>query len=68
MPVLKFHCYDGAAGMSSPKSDIATQIKLLNRKCLYTHCYGHALDLTVGDVIENILSLNKRLGTAYKIC
>ena len=36
-------CYDGATAMSGPKSGVATQIKSLNGKCLYTHCYGHAL-------------------------
>ena len=61
-------CYDGAATMSGPKSGVATQIKSLNGKCLYTHCYGHALNLAVGDVIKNIPRLNETFSTAYEIC
>ena len=43
-------CCDGAASMAGKRSGVATQIKTLNNKCLYTHCYGHALNLAVGDV------------------
>ena len=35
-------CYDGAATMAGKRKGVATQIKAINRKCLYTHCYGHA--------------------------
>ena len=31
--------------MSGKKAGIATLFKLLNPKMLYTHCYGHALNL-----------------------
>ena len=61
-------CYDGAAAMSGPKSGVATQIKSLNGKCLYTHCYGHALNLAAGDVIKNIPRLNETFCAAYEIC
>ena len=37
-------CYDGATTMAGEKTRVATQIKALNSKCLYTHCYGHALN------------------------
>ena len=36
-------CYDGAA-----------QIKALISKCLYTHCYGHAINLSVKDACAKI--------------
>ena len=32
-------CYDGASTMAGEKTGVATQIKALNSKCLYTHCY-----------------------------
>ena len=35
-------CYDGAATMTGKRKRVATQIKAINGKCLYTHCYGHA--------------------------
>ena len=42
-------CYDGASVMSGAKSGVAKRIKLVNPKCLYTHCYGHSLNLCVKD-------------------
>ena len=61
-------CFDGAASMAGPKSGVATKIKSLNEKCLYTHCYGNALNLAIGDVIKNVKSLSETFGTAYEIC
>ena len=40
--------------MADTKSRVATQLKLLNRKCLFKHCYGHVLNLAVGDAIQNL--------------
>ena len=37
-------CYDGTATMSGQKS--------MNGKCLFTHCYGHALNLGIGGTIK----------------
>ena len=47
---------------------MATQIKSISPKCLFTHCYGHALNLAVGDVFENVPQLREVLDTAYEIC
>ena len=61
-------CYDGASIMSGSKSGVATQLKLLNKKCLYTHCYGHALNLAVGDAIKSVGFLESIFDTAREIC
>ena len=53
--------------MSGKRSGVATQIKLLNRKYLYTHCYGHALNLAVGDVFKTIANLESTFATAHEI-
>ena len=60
-------CYDGASSMSGKRSGVATQIKFLNRKCLYTHCYGHALNLAVGGVFKTIANLESNFATAHEI-
>ena len=60
-------CYDGASSMSGKRSGVATQIKSLNKKCLYTHCYGHALNLAVGDVFKTIANLESTFATAHEI-
>ena len=52
-------CYDGAATMAGHKTGIAAQIKGLNGKCLFIHCYGHALNLAVGDSIKAVSCLNE---------
>ena len=40
--------------MSGKKAGIAALFKKLNVLMLYSHCYGHALNLTVKDVICNV--------------
>ena len=61
-------CYDGASTMAGVRSGVATQIKSINGKCLYTHCYGHALNLAVGDVIKKVPLLKKTFGTSFELC
>ena len=60
-------CYDGAATMSGEKTGVATQIKSVNGKCLYTHCYGHALNLAVADAIKPVKCMNDSLDTVREM-
>ena len=60
-------CYS-AASMAGEKSGVVTQIKSLNGICLYSHCYGHALNLAIGDVIKSISSLRVTFDTVHEIC
>ena len=45
-------CYDGASAVSSAKNGVAKQISIDEplATCIYIHCYGHALNLSVCDV------------------
>ena len=61
-------CYDGAAAMAGAKTGVATQIKSINGKCLYTHCYGHALNLAVGDSIKSVECLKGVFEVVHEIC
>lgn len=45
-------CYDGASSMSSRHSGTAVQITSEEPRALYTHCYGHALSLALGDTVN----------------
>ena len=56
-------CYDGASTMAGEKTGVATQIKALNSKCLYTHCYGQALNLAVADAIKSVKCISDSLET-----
>ena len=61
-------CYYGASKMSGAKSGVATRIKTLNEKCLFTHCYGHVLNLSVKDACSDVKCLKDTFDTARKIC
>jgi hypothetical protein len=53
--------------MAGEKTGVATQIKSVNGKCLYTHCYGHTLNLAVGDAIKSVKCMIDSLDTVRKI-
>uniref|UniRef100_A0A8W8K1D5 DUF4371 domain-containing protein n=1 Tax=Magallana gigas TaxID=29159 RepID=A0A8W8K1D5_MAGGI len=47
-------CYDGASNMSGAKKGVAANITKQEPRAIYTHCYGHALNLAVvpvGDML-----------------
>ena len=41
---VRGQCYDGVSNM---RNGVAKQIKDLEKKALYTHCYGHSLNLVI---------------------
>ena len=61
-------CYDGASTMAGVKNGVAAKIKLLNDAALYTHCYGHALNLAVNDCMTNTKDLNDVWVMLKEIC
>ena len=60
-------CYDGASSMSGSKSGVATKILDLEPRALYTHCYGHALNLATQDTLKGIKIMQDVLDTVYEI-
>ena len=48
----RWQCYDGAANMTGSKRGVATQIQTEEGRAILTHCYGHALNLAVGDTMK----------------
>ena len=60
-------CCNCAAAMAGAKAGVATQIKAINGKCLYTHCYGHALNLAVGDSIKSVVCLKGVFEVVHRI-
>ena len=45
-------CYDGASSMAGCRTGVATTIQQQEPRALYTHCYGHALNLAVQDSVK----------------
>lgn len=53
--------------MSQERSIVSAQIKDINKKCLLTHCYGHALNLVVKDVCSIVKCLKNTFDSAREI-
>ena len=53
--------------MSGRRSGTAVQIMSEEPRALYTHCYGHALNLAVGDTIKQLKLLRDTLDVTYEI-
>ena len=60
-------CYDGASNMSGCRNGVATQILREEKRALYTHCFGHALNLAVADTIKQSKICQDAMGTAFEI-
>ena len=65
---LRGQCCDGAAVMAGHKNRVAAKIKEQNPKCLYTHCYGRALNLSVKDACNDVPNLTETFAVAKEIC
>ena len=60
-------CYDGASNMAGSRSGVSTAILKEVSKAVFTHCYGHSLQLAVCDTIKNIPNFNDALATVFEI-
>ena len=58
---LRGQCYDGASVMSGLRSGVDTRIQQLESRAIYTHCYGHSLNLAAGDTIKKSTVMKKAL-------
>ena len=69
LPFEKLHgqCYDGASAMSSSKRGVAKRICDLEPQAVYTHCYGHALNLAAGDTLKQSKLMKEALETTREI-
>ena len=60
-------CYDGASNMSGARKGVAKLINQEESCAIYMHCYGHALNLAVGNCIKYSNICKDSLDTAFKI-
>ena len=65
---LRGQCYDRAAVMAGYKNGVAAKIKEQNLKYLYTHCYEHALPLSVKDACYDLPTITDTFAVAKEIC
>ena len=64
---VRGQCYDGAANMAGSKSGIAKQLRSEEPRAVFTHCYGHALNLACGDAIKCCKTLRDALDSTHEI-
>lgn len=64
---VRGQCYDGAAAMAGCRSGVAKIILDEEPRALFTHCYGHALNLACSDTIKKCMCLNDALSTTHEI-
>ena len=60
-------CYDGASTMSGAKKGVAKVIAIKESRAIFTHCYGHALNLGVGDTIKQCQLMKSALEVVAEI-
>ena len=60
-------CYDGGSTMAGPRNGVAKLLLDEEPHALYTHCYGHALNLAVGDCVKQCGLMRSALDVVAEI-
>lgn len=60
-------CYDGASNMSGIRNGVTTILQREVKRAVYTHCYGHALNLAVGYTMKQSKVCCEALQVAFEI-
>ena len=60
-------CYDGAANMAGIRNGVAAQMPAEEPRAMYTHCYGHVLNLAASDTVKKNKVLRDVLDTLLEI-
>ena len=64
---LRGQCYDGCSTMAGAKAGVATKIELIEPRAVFTHCFGHALNLGVADTIKQSPAMKDCLATCFEV-
>ena len=54
-------CYDGASTMRDLKNEVAKQIQDEEPRAIYTHSYGHSLNLSACDTVQKCKTMKSAL-------
>ena len=60
-------CYDCASNMAGSRNGVATQILTSEPRALYTHCYGHFLNLAMCDTTKQCKLTRDAMDVTYEI-
>ena len=60
-------CYDGASTMRGPKSGVAKQLLDDEPRAVFTHCYGHSLNLAISDTVKGCKVMKDALDLIFEV-
>ena len=60
-------CYDGASNMTGRRNGVVAQVQGEEPRALFTHCYGHSLNLAASDMIMGCKVLKSALETTHEL-
>ena len=60
-------CYDGASTMTGARKGVAKVISDKEPRAIFSHCYGHALNLGVGDTVKQCQLMKSSLDVVVEI-
>ena len=64
---LRGQCYDGCSTVTGAKAGVAAKIEEMEPRAVFTHCYGHALNLGVSDTIKQSPVMKDCLDTCFEV-
>ena len=64
---LRGQCDDGCSTMTGAKAGVEAKINQMEPRALFTHCYGHALNLAVSDTIKRSRPMRDCLDTCFEL-
>lgn len=64
---LRGQCYDGASAMAGTKSGVAKRILDDEPRAIYTHCYGHSINLAASDAVMKTKVMKHALEMTHEI-
>ena len=67
MSKLRGQCYDGCSTMSGIRTGVAKRIADEKPRAVFTHCYGHSLNLAASDTVKKSKLMKDALDTTHEI-
>ena len=64
---LRGQSYDGASAKQGARSGAATRICEEQPRVVYTHCFGHSINLAANDAIKHTKVMKRAMQTAHEI-
>ena len=64
---LHGQCYDGCSTMMGAKAGVTAKIEEKEPRAVFTHCYGHSLNLSVSDTIKRLPAMKDCLDTSFEL-